>query len=123
MTTVSDIYGSSEGKNLKASDLNKRSVKVTIDGWEVVEFDEKGRDGNPYKAKKIILSFVGKKKGLVVNKTNAQAIEYAFGPSPDDWRGKEIELYPTMVPFGDDMVEAIRVRPTIEQATDEEIPW
>jgi hypothetical protein len=123
MTTVTDIYGSSESKYLKAADLKKKSVRVVIGGWEVVEFDEKSRTGEAYKARKIILSFQGKEKGLVVNKTNATSIEYAFGPEPDEWVGKEIELYPTMVSFGDDTVEAIRVRPTIEQATEDEIPF
>lgn len=124
MTSVSDIYGAGgSGDYLKAADLKKKTVKVTIaPDWTVKEFDETSREGQPYKAKKIILSFVGKEKKLVVNKTNATAIEYAFGPV-EQWAGKEIELYPTMVPMGDGMVEAIRVRPITDATEGEEIPW
>ena len=50
-------------------------------------------------------------------------LEYAFGPDIEDWVGKEIELYPTMVSFGENMVEAIRVRATIETALEDEVPF
>lgn len=124
MTSVTDIYGASEGKYLKAADLQKRSIKVTIaPNWEVVEFEEKSRSGEAYKAKKLVLHFEGKEKGLVLNKTNATAIEYALGPDVENWVGKEIELYPTMVSFGDDTVEAIRVRAIVDTADGDSIPF
>jgi len=124
MTSLADIYGSSDGKYIKAADLQKKSVKLKIaNNWTIVEFDEKSQAGEEYKAKKLVLHFEGREKGWVVNKTNAAALEYAFGPDIEDWVGKECELYPTMVSFGDAMVEAIRVRATIETALEDEVPF
>lgn len=124
MTTLTDIYGSSESKYIKAADLQKKAVKLKIaNNWTIVEFDEKSQAGEEYKAKKLVLHFEGREKGWVVNKTNAAAMEYAFGPDVEDWVGREIELYPTIVDFQGQQVEAIRVRATIDTALDDEVPF
>ena len=123
MTTVNDIYGGTGSQYLRAADLAKKSVTLVPKAWETVEFEETNRSGEKYQAKKIVIFFEGKDKGWVVNKTNAKAMEYAYGPSPDEWIGKKIELYPTLVSFADQRVEAIRVRPVIETALDDEIPF
>lgn len=96
---VNEIYPS--GKSLKAEDLKGHTVKVKISGTEVKKFD----NGN-----KVILSFEGKEKGLVVNKTNAKIIASAYGPDTDHWVGKAIEIYPDKTMFGADLVDCIRVR-------------
>ena len=100
MTTVSDAFPSNW---LKAADLNNRTVKVTIDK---VVFEEIGQ----HKDKKPVMYFDKVKKGLVLNKTNATKIAATHGESMEGWTGKEIELYPAMVPFQGQDVAAIRVR-------------
>ena len=73
------------------------------------------------------LSFVGKEKGLAVNKTNANIIAQNVGSDDlDDWIGREIILYPTRVDFGGQMVDAIRVKeqiPEVADGPDDEIPF
>lgn len=90
---------------LKAEDLQGKEVSATIDSAELQEIGQ-GQD----KENKIIVSFVGKSKKLVCNKTNFKSIAALCGDDTDDWRGKTITLYPTEVPYGPDMVWSIRVR-------------
>lgn len=96
---VDEIYPST--KSLKAADLQGRTVGVVIENFEVKKFD----NGN-----KIILSFAGKEKTLVVNKTNAKIIATAYGVNTEGWLGKKIEIYPDKTMFGAELVDCIRVR-------------
>ena len=87
---------------LKAADLDDTPRNLKI---QRVEFNVKiGDDEKP------VLYFSGEGKGLVLNKTNSNIITKIYGDETDEWIGKEIILYPAMVEFKGDMVEAIRVR-------------
>ncbi len=56
------------------------------------------------------LFFVGKDKGLVLNKTNFNVIADITGEADsDDWPGKRITLYATKVDYQGRRVDAIRV--------------
>lgn len=90
------------GSTLKAADLQGREPTVTIATVEAKKFN----DGN-----KIVITFVGKEKAFVCNKTNANRIAYAHGTNTDNWIGKQIQLYTDLVDFQGQTVEAIRVRP------------
>lgn len=105
---LNDVY-TGGGNHLKAADL-AQDVKVTIAGYEIVEFDEKSQDGRPYVAKKAVVSFQGKDKTLVLNKTNASIIGEMHGDDLDAWKGKEITIGPDRTDFGGRMVPCIRVR-------------
>jgi len=96
---ISDAFPS---KYLKASDLQDRNINVVIDRAEPEEVGEGER--------KPVLYFQGKTKGLVLNKTNSRAIAAAYGDDTDDWEGRPLVLFPAMVDFRGDTVEAIRVR-------------
>jgi hypothetical protein len=86
---------------LKASDLNGRAVKVTI---ESVTMEKVGEDRKP------ALHFVGKDKTLILNKTNSNRIEEATGTDEmDDWAGWTITLYSCKVDYQGKRVDAIRV--------------
>jgi hypothetical protein len=90
---------------LKASDLQNRTVLVTI---ERVEFEPVG----PEKKMKPILYFVGKEKGLVLNKTNANKImQLTSSPVTEEWHGFQVAIYPTETSYQGDTVECIRVKP------------
>lgn len=60
---------------------------------------------------KFICYFAGKKKGLVLNKTNWNTIARITGQDDtDDWTGAEICLYEAMVDFQGDSVPAVRIK-------------
>lgn len=95
---------------LKASDLNGRIVTVTIDR---VEDEQVGRD----KEWKPVVYFQGKDKGVVLNRTNAKAITQIAGTDEtDEWRGVAVALFATMVEFGGESVEAIRIKSPMRAA-------
>lgn len=89
---------------LKASDLRDRSVTVKIESIELADVGQ-GRD----KEQKILIRFVGKSKGLICNKTNANTISKLHGVETDGWVGKSIILEPREVEFAGELVWAIRV--------------
>jgi hypothetical protein len=93
---------------LKAAGLQGREVTVVISTVEAKQFD----DGN-----KLILTFQGKKKALVCNKTNANRIAFLYGTNTDGWIGREIVLFVDVVDFQGRTVEAIRVKPPAKRAT------
>lgn len=99
---VNDAYPS---KFLTAEDLDGSDVNVTIDD---VQLEEIGQGAD--KQKKLVLSFRGKKKGLVVNKTNANTISKVLASDDtDDWIGQTITIGPREVEFKGEMVWSIRV--------------
>lgn len=101
----------SKSNHLKAADLNGKQVKATIEGDEIAEFKE----GN-----KLVLKFVGKEKGLVLNKTNASILASYFGDDEKTWKGKEIIIYPDKTMFGADMVDCLRVRVEADDSFDDD---
>lgn len=96
---LSSVFG---GDSLKAADLQGHEPVVVIATVEMKKFD----NGN-----KLVITFQGKKKALICNKTNANRIAFAHGTNTDNWIGKEIQLYTDLVDFQGKATEAIRVRP------------
>lgn len=111
-----------ESATLKAADLQGNEPTVKIANVEMKKFD----DGN-----KLVITFEGKKKALVCNKTNANRIAHAYGTDTDDWIGKEIVLFVDQVDFKGELVDAIRIRtkkppapqPRNDGGMDDEIPF
>ena len=96
--------------HLKAEELGpKKRINVTIDR---VEMEKVGDDTKP------VLYFVGKEKGLALNKTNTNAlIEILGSDESDDWMGRTVTLYTTMVDYQGKRVLAIRIdEPTVPAA-------
>lgn len=90
-----------KGAFLKADDLAGRTVKVTI---EDVRMEDIGED------RRAVAHFVGKDKGLVLNKTNWNVLEEVCdSKDSDDWAGWTITLYVTKVDYQGKRVPAIRV--------------
>lgn len=107
-----DQYFQSASNALKASDLPPgKQARVIIAGCEEVVF--KGDDGK--EQQKIRLSFQGKEKGLILNKTNAMTISHVYGADTDGWINKEIFLFSTKVDFGGQMVDAIRINVPLQE--------
>lgn len=102
---INEVY-QSESNYLKAEDLQGKTVGVTIESWELGEFDQDGK-----KSKKLVLSFAGKAKKLALNVTNARTIAHNVGSEDaNDWIGKRIEIYPTKTDFGGKQVDCIRIK-------------
>lgn len=96
---TSDVYGTKN--SLKAADLGNSRAKVVIEDAKLVKFDN---------GDKIVLSFAGKEKCLILNKTNAKTIEEMLGSDETDrWMGKSIVLYVAKVDYQGQRVPAIRV--------------
>ena len=67
--------------------------------------------------------FVEDKKPMIMNRTNMKQITKLYGsPYVEDWKGKKITLYPTTTKFGGEVVECLRIRPTIPQTAAPTIP-
>lgn len=89
------------GQYIKAADLQGKRVVVTIDH---VQMEDIGGETKP------VIHFRGKERGMVLNRTNANAITDIVGSDEmDAWTGKVILLYPTRVDFQGKRVDAIRV--------------
>ena len=96
---VSDAFPS---EFLKAADIGQSQVKVLISHVELREMT----DGE----NKPVVFFQNKKKGVVLNVTNANAIAQYYGDDMDLWAGKTIVLFTMMVSFQGRMQPGIRVR-------------
>lgn len=89
-------------KYISASDLQGSEPVVKITHIAPEEIGGK---------QKYICYFAGKKKGLVLNKTNWNTIARISGrDDTDDWTGVEICLYEAMVDFQGDSVPAVRIK-------------
>ena len=104
MPSIDDVFG---GTTLKSADIKGKDPTVTIAGVEVKNFKEK--DGA--EKQKLLVHFVGAKKALVCNVTNARRIAHLHGADYSLWGGKQIKLKVEMVDFGGQVMDGIRVYP------------
>lgn len=97
--TLDDAYPS---KWLRAADLGQKTHRVTISSMDMEVF----QDGT----QKPAMSFQGRQKGMVLNKTNATAIAGSYGNDMMTWIGKDIEIFSMKVQGPSGLVDGIRVR-------------
>lgn len=91
-----------------AEDLKGREHEVEI---ESVKLEALQIPRMKEKQKKWVIKFKGRPKGMVLNKTNAQAIAKRTGESVvEKWVGKTVTLYPTTDRLGADVVPCIRIK-------------
>lgn len=112
MPSAKEMY-ETDTNYLKAEDLGGKEVSVTIEKVEKIELNEK---------EKLFISFVGKEKGLVLNKTNSSVIAKEYGDNYSGWGGSVIILFPTVTEFEGKTVDCIRLRVQLDIA-EEEIPF
>lgn len=87
MAKVSQVYASPW---LRAEDLQGKTVKVTISAATVEKLPQS--DGT--QAEKIVVSFLGAKRKLILNKTQAAALVTIAGDETADWPGAMVFLAP-----------------------------
>jgi uncharacterized membrane protein len=106
-------YNDHFGSTLKGDDLRDREVRVVI---EEVTLDEIKSDHGT--EKKLVVHFVGKTKGLVLNRVNGDSIaQLAGSPQTEEWGGTALVLYfDPDVMFGTKKVGGIRVKAPASKA-------
>ena len=103
-----DIRKSFRGKYMNSGDFDDPRVLTMTKVY-------KEKIG-PNKVEKHVLYFQGYDRGLVLNSTNARTIAGIHGWETGDWKGKEIEVYPTTTEFDGETVNCLRVRkPEIDE--------
>ena len=96
-----DSYAYGKSQYLKAADLVGKTVNVTVEAVEDVEFE---------KGLKPVISFKGKEKKLVVNATNFDTLSDAFGGYTEAWIGKSITLAGDKITVKGVRTDTIKVR-------------
>ena len=99
-----NVFDCFPSKWIKAADLGGREHDLTIDRIEIETLDEQ--------TAKPVVYFVGHKKGLMLNRTNAAAIADLFSPETDRWHGRTVTIFPTETDYRGVTVDCIRVRKT-----------
>ena len=82
-------FATSESNDLKAIDYKGKNFKVRISVVESRHYDAKKDQPASDKG---VLSFDGREKTLVLNKTNTRILISAYGADSEGWAGKEIGL-------------------------------
>lgn len=102
---LNDVFPSNY---LKSDDLQDRDVSVVIAGAEIEQIGDE---------RKLVLTFQGKKKGMICNKTNAGRIAHICGSDDtDEWIGREIILTTELVEFQGRTVNGLRVKSPAKKA-------
>lgn len=59
-----------------------------------------------------IMYLVGQKP-MILNATNSKSIHKLYGPFIEDWAGKQITLFASTTNMGKEIVECLRIRPSV----------
>lgn len=92
-------------KYLKADDIQGQEPVVTIESLDM----ERMKDKTGKEEDKWMLSFEGKEKGLILNKTNGKTLVGLFGDDTKEWMGKRIKLLTQEVEAFGERSMAIRI--------------
>ena len=104
-----DIRTAFPSKYLRAADilgLPSKTIRLKMAQLKHETMKTKGGD----EESKPVLFFMGAKKGMVLNKTNADRIAHHYGWDTDQWLGKPVDLYVAEVEAFGEQVDAIRVK-------------
>jgi hypothetical protein len=93
---------------LAAFDLAGKDMTLTI--LTISKQELQLRNGG--KKVKPVLTFKETPKKVVLNVTNAESIAIMHGNKAEAWVGRQVTFFPTQVPVGRTMADAIRVRET-----------
>jgi hypothetical protein len=114
---TNDLFPS---KYLKAEDVKAKQIVATI-SYMKQELVGQGQD---QKLKPVL--YLENQKPIVLNKTNTEVLEEAFGDS-EDWPGHKIKIYCVKVDFGGKRVDGLRLdpivpKPALKDDLEDEVP-
>ncbi len=107
---MANIQSMFESKYIKSSDIGDLGAKRRL---QIAFVEREEIDGDNGKERKPVLHFKGAKKGLILNRTNANTLDAVFGPETDDWTGKTIEVYVTEVEYKGKASPGMRMRAVV----------
>jgi transcriptional regulator of met regulon len=87
---------------------NGNDLVVTI---ELVRSEEVTMMGGKKEVHSIM--YLKGQKPMILNVTNSKSIHKLYGPYIEDWAGKQITLYASTAKMGGEMVECVRIRPSV----------
>src|SRR6516165_9526273 len=97
-------------KFLRSADAKTKPIIATVSHLEM-ELVGQGQD----QKEKPVLHLEGVKP-MVLNRTNFETLEEAFGDS-DDWSGRKIKIKCTRTQFEGKTVDGLRIYPTVPKPT------
>ena len=101
---ISELYPS---KYIKADDLKGQQAPVTVMSITVEEIADKEF--------KPVMRFMGKEKGMVLNKTNALGCAAVWGDDTITWQGQQAILLAAPVMFQGKQVMGLQLLPKLQQ--------
>jgi hypothetical protein len=91
-------YALPNGKDLVVTIERVRSEEVTMMGG---------------KKEVHSIMYLKGQKPMILNVTNSKSIHKLYGPYIEDWSDKQITLYASTAKMGGEMVECVRIRPSV----------
>src|SRR5512145_823806 len=86
---------------VNAEEIGNRVLRLTIERVVIEQIDRE---------RKWVMYFQGAKKGLVLNRTNAEYMRFEVSDDSDKWLGSEVDLFTELVDFDGNLVPGIRIR-------------
>ena len=83
-------------------------MNVTIDYVQLEEIT-----GSGGKKEDCMVAHLISQKPLILNVTNSKSIQKLYGPYIEDWAGKDITLYASTTKLAGEIVECLRIRPSV----------
>jgi hypothetical protein len=83
---------------------------LTVTIRTVIQQEVNGAGG---RKQECIVAVLEGQKPLILNATNSKSIAKLYGPYIEDWAGKQITLYASTTALAGEVVECLRVRPTV----------
>ena len=95
--TESDVEGLYGSQHWSAEEIGDRKLKLTVS--HVAKTEMPARDNKPARDR-VVLSFEGQKKTLVLNTTNYNLLRTSVSRHPGEWVGAVLGVYTEMTSFG-----------------------
>lgn len=87
---------------------NGHDLIVTIEGVRSEEITMMGGKKEVHS-----IMYIKGQKPMILNATNSKSIHKLYGPYIEEWAGKQVTLYASTAKLGGEMVECLRIRPSI----------
>lgn len=68
------------------------------------------------------IAYLKGQKPMILNVTNSKSIHKLYGPFIEDWAGKQVTLFASTAKMGGELVECLRIRPTVAAKKKQAIP-